>query len=521
MKIKFKNKRRTHLLEFVLIGVLAILILSSLSISTNASFNTNAGRISPSAVPTGYDDSYSTLTDTVLNVIAPGVLANDVDGDGDRLLTIFDTTTTNGELILKDDGSFSYSPDKGFTGRDKFTYIVSDGKEKGNIVNVVIDVNPPNTAPVGYLDKYKTEEDKDLNVNAPGVLKNDTDKDGDTLSAILDVTTSFGELTLKSDGSFRYTPEKSFIGVDKFTYIVFDGKEKGNSVIVEINVQKLISNTAPVANNDRFSITQDVILGIIAPGVLKNDTDFDGDTLSAILDTTTSYGELILKSDGSFSYTPDKGFIGLDKFTYIISDGTNKGNTATVEIDVRRVTNTAPSSFADNYSVEQDSVLRVREKGVLENDTDSDGDGLTAVLESTVSYGLLTLEANGSFVYTPNTGYSGLDKFSYKAYDGKDYSIPVPVVITIVDIDNTITDTVTSSDKTKTDEPTPTKSTTEEPTRTSSTSEPISSDKTSTSTGEEPTASPDLPVSASGPTIFMLITFSFFAALNIIRRRNY
>jgi hypothetical protein len=63
-----------------------------------------------------------------------------------------------------------------------------------------------NTPPVAVDDAYTTDEDTPLNVVAPGVLGNDSDADGDPLTAILNTGVSNGTLTLNADGSFDYTP---------------------------------------------------------------------------------------------------------------------------------------------------------------------------------------------------------------------------------------------------------------------------------------------------------------------------
>ncbi|MDX1616892.1 MAG: Ig-like domain-containing protein [Candidatus Promineifilaceae bacterium] len=93
--------------------------------------------------------------------------------------------------------------------------------------------------------------------------------------------------------------------------------------------------------------------------------------------------------------------------------------------------NQAPVAGDDSYTVGANSVLAVSAPGVLANDADDDGDPLTAILTSDVSNGNLTLIADGSFTYTPTIDYSGDDFFSYKAYDGKDYSYTATVAITV------------------------------------------------------------------------------------------
>ena len=81
--------------------------------------------------------------------------------------------------------------------------------------------------------------------------------------------------------------------------------------------------------------------------------------------------------------------------------------------------NTAPTAVDDAYDTPQDTVLSVDPPGVLGNDTDAEGDDLTAVLNSDPSSGSVSLNANGSFDYTPNSGFTGSDSFAYLAEDGR------------------------------------------------------------------------------------------------------
>jgi len=67
-----------------------------------------------------------------------------------------------------------------------------------------------------------------------------------------------------------------------------------------------------------------------APGVLGNDSDVDGDGLTAVLDQNVSHGSLTLNPDGSFSYTPEPGYTGPDSFQYHAFDGTAASNSVTV-----------------------------------------------------------------------------------------------------------------------------------------------------------------------------------------------
>lgn len=193
------------------------------------------------------------------------------------------------------------------------------------------------------------------------------------------------------------------------------------------------ANNAPVANNDSYSINEDTALNVASPGVLANDTDSDFDTLSAVLVSGPGHGSLTLNSNGSFSYTPVVNYSGADSFTYRAFDGKAYSNPAAVSITVNAV-NDAPVAVGDSYTTDEDTPLSVGVPGVLVNDTDVDGDALSAVLVSGPGHGALSLNADGSFNYMPAAGYSGDDAFSYKANDGSLDSNAVAVKITVNEV---------------------------------------------------------------------------------------
>ena len=112
-----------------------------------------------------------------------------------------------------------------------------------------------------------------------GVLANDTDADGNTLTAAVVSGPSHGTLTLNANGSFTYTPAAGYHGADSFTYKANDGAADSNVATVSLTINAV--NHAPVAVNDSYSLNQDTVLSVAAPGVLANDTDADGNTLTA------------------------------------------------------------------------------------------------------------------------------------------------------------------------------------------------------------------------------------------------
>ena len=189
-------------------------------------------------------------------------------------------------------------------------------------------------------------------------------------------------------------------------------------------------NTAPVAVADTYSTPLNTALTVAAPGVLVNDTDAESNPLTAVLNTTVGHGSLTLNANGSFSYTPTAAYTGPDSFTYHANDGSLNSNVVTVSLTVS-LTNTAPVAVADTYSTPLNTALTVATPGVLANDTDAESNPLTAVLNTTVGHGTLTLNANGSFSYTPTAAYTGPDSFTYHANDGSLNSNVVTVSLTV------------------------------------------------------------------------------------------
>jgi len=185
----------------------------------------------------------------------------------------------------------------------------------------------------------------------------------------------------------------------------------------------------PDAQNDEFSTPEDTTLTLIGPGVLGNDSDPEDEPITAVHESGPTNGVLTLNSDGSFDYTPNANFVGEDSFSYHPNDGTSDGNTAIVTINVIPV-NDLPEAVNDEYSTDESTQLVVSAPGILDNDSDIE-DSLTAVHESGPTNGVLTLNSDGSFDYTPNANFVGEDSFSYHANDGTDDSDTATVAIQV------------------------------------------------------------------------------------------
>ena len=199
-------------------------------------------------------------------------------------------------------------------------------------------------------------------------------------------------------------------------------------------------NRTPVAADDDYTTDEDTVLTIPATGILSNDTDPDGDTLDVLPVTDTIGGDLMVGSDGAVTFDPAGAFESLAvgesttvSFDYTAVDPGGLAGTATVTITINGV-NDPIDANPDSYTVDEGQALAVPAAGVLANDSDPDtNDTLTVVAFDATSTGggTVAVDPDGSFTYTPATGFTGTDTFTYTASDGNGSSVTETVTITV------------------------------------------------------------------------------------------
>lgn len=257
------------------------------------------------------------------------------------------------------------------------------------------------------------------------VLTNDDDG-GAAVSAHLWRAPVNGTIVLNADGSFTYTPNANFHGTDTFVYRAVDETDAFDEATVTITIAAV--NDAPTAIPEDYSMYGDSAFVVSAQsGVLSNDAD--GDALTARLVTTTTHGTLSLNPDGSFSYTPDPGYVGDDGFTYAAEDGDGASDIASVRLVVfpEPSTNQPPTATDGAVTTEQDTATAV---DVSTLTSDSDGDALGYTTAAAPAHGTITL-AGAVFTYTPDTGFVGTDSFDYTATDPDGAAATGTITITI------------------------------------------------------------------------------------------
>ena len=351
------------------------------------------------------------------------------------------TTAQGGQMFLSTSGSFTYVSAAGFSGVDWVDYTLVDamfGTDIGRVTFTVTDTPAGNDSPVAMDDTFTGGEDSQTtgNVLADNGNGADTDPNGDTLTVVNRTlyTQQGGIVSILADGTFTYTPRANYTGPDSFTYTIKDPFGASDSGTVTINLTAV--NDAPMSIDDVFTARHG---STISGNVLNDngngaDSDADGDPLTVVAAslTTSNGGQVVLNADGSFSYSANPAFVGTDSFIYMLNDGNGGSDTATVRLNL---TNAAPIAATDWFTAPfgkgvSGNVLANNGYGA---DSDADGDALTVTAGkfSTTNGGSVSLNANGSFAFTPVEAFYGTDSFTYTISDGFGGTATGTVLVTV------------------------------------------------------------------------------------------
>jgi hypothetical protein len=304
-----------------------------------------------------------------------------------------------------------------------FRLIVTDDLGAADSDSVVVTINPFNDPPVAVGDgPFTVAEGGTLNVPPPGVLANDTDPDGDPLTALLAAGPAHAaSFNLGPNGGFVYVHDGSEFVNDSFTYRARDGISSSNLATVFISITPV--NNAPIANDDTATTSQDTPVTI---NVVANDTDPDPggsvDPASVVLGPQPASGTVTNNGNGTVTYTPNPGFTGSASFTYRVSDRSGAiSNPGTVTVEVTATSNQPPEANDDVGSIDSENLSTTI--NVVANDTDPDGDinPASVAIQSQPSFGTAQPNGDGTVTYTQTTldlfGNPQNDSFTYTVAD--------------------------------------------------------------------------------------------------------
>lgn len=362
--------------------------------------------------PVAGQDEWTTLEDSSVEM---DVLSNDTDPDGDSLRISHVGKPRSGAAKIVA-GKVVYTPKADFSGSDQFNYTIMDGRGGMAIGLARVSVVPVNDAPAVTADLAITTEDSPVQLD---VLENDLDPDDGDVLVLTDFTKpEHGKLDRGASGTFVYTPELNYAGLDKFSYKLRDRQGAESEAPVTILVKSV--NDAPAVPDQEFTINKRAPLNFDFVG-----SDVEGDKLTFKIVKAPENGVLLAYPTVG-NYTANKDFVGQDKFTYVANDG---------QVDSREATVSLRVVDANNPPVVESKSLKTKPNQALEIDLtakDFDEDPLTYEITDAPKNG--QLDGSGPVVtYRPSPGFLGRDQFKFQAGDAVSRSALAVVEIEVTD----------------------------------------------------------------------------------------
>jgi len=367
--------------------------------------------------------------------------------DGPTVLKIgtFPSPPSNGTATGEGTDTITYTNTNTAASTDSFTYTVNDSQAEFNIsdpATVTVTINhfpvaisdtvpaePNDTVEIIVLD-FVTDTDVSDTIDATSVTTVP-----DTSSGATGITTNGTITTNATTGRVTYV-NNGTTGLDSFTYTAADNNGAiSNSETIFINVE---IDPAPTCSDTTLILDQDTsatfAVGDFATAGGSKTLDFA--TIVTTPFPSTPNGSLAINTTtGVITYTPDAGYFGQDDpFTYTVNDNTKTCLPGTVNITVNS-TNTAPVVVDDNdIGITTTTVNTALNIDVKANDTDDDDLANSSVtITNPPVNGSANVETDGTVTYTPATGYSGSESFTYNLTDaGSLPSLNATVSVTVV-----------------------------------------------------------------------------------------
>ncbi|RRH88401.1 tandem-95 repeat protein [Variovorax beijingensis] len=374
--------------------------------------------------PTAPDYTETTPEDTP---VSGRVTGSDLDS-GDTLTYTKGSDPSHGTVTVNPDGTYTYTPDPDFHGTDSFTVTVSDGNGGTTTSTVTVTVDPVNDDPKAPDYTETTDEETPVSGQVVG-----TDVDGDALTYAKGSDPANGTVTINPDGTYVYTPNPNFNGTDTFTVTVSDGHGGTTTSTVTVTVDPV--NDAPTVPDYTKTTSEDTPVSGQVVG-----RDVDGDTLTYVKGSDPAHGTVTVNADGTYTYTPGANFNGTDSFTVTVSDGHGGTTTSTITVTIDPV-NDAPTVPDYTKTTNEDTPVSGQVVG-----SDVDGDTLTYVKGSDPAHGTVTVNADGTYTYTPGANFNGTDSFTVTVSDGHGGTTTSTITVTI----DPVNDAPTVPDYTKT-----------------------------------------------------------------------
>ncbi|MEZ8516465.1 tandem-95 repeat protein [Vibrio cyclitrophicus] len=327
--------------------------------------------------------------------------ATDIEGDN---LTVEGVTYDGGDGILtdNDNGTYTFAPNENFNGDVNFSFDVSDGTDTVS-ANIDVSVAAVDDAPVSGDLAYSVDEDGSIRLSQEQLLSQASDVEGDDLTASGLTVGGDATVTQNDDGSFTITPDENFNGDIDINFDISDGT---NTVQASAGLTVNPVNDLPVPQDQQFSIAEDGTLQFTDSDLLTGATDIEGDDLTVEgISYEGTDGVLTDHGDGSYSFAPNENFNGEVNFSFDVSDGTD---TVSANIDVSVTPeNDPPVASSTSYTVNEDNSITISDAQLLATSSDIEGDVSIDSVTYSGSDGVLEINGNGTYTFSPNENFSG------------------------------------------------------------------------------------------------------------------
>lgn len=354
------------------------------------------------------------------DIVVLDLLANDSPGIGGESLDNVTLTLINRPLNGTAEianGELTYVPEEGFGGIEQLRYSLTDPDGRvSNVADVWINLSDSNQPPVTLDDSAETPAATTLTLD---ILANDSDSEGalDPSSVSLMSLPAHGSVNLDEvTGRLTYAPDAGFRGEDRLTYVVRDA-EGLVSPVAEV-ILAVGTNEAPVARDDQVRLVGDKVHAI---SVLGNDGNGSASLVSSslrVVNTPLQGSVAVDAALGLLLYTPDAGFTGTDELTYTVEDDQGRVSAPAIVRIGSGIVNNVPVANPDRFVLEEDSSLTL---DLLTNDQDLEA-GLSRfdiVLIDTPRHGSVSVESDGTLIYSPDQHVFGEDRLTYRVSDAQ------------------------------------------------------------------------------------------------------
>jgi len=359
---------------------------------------------------------------------------NNVDPDGTPItVTTIVSTTGGGTVTINGNGTVNYTPAPNFNGIDTVIYTACDNglPLPALCVNdtLFVTVNPINDTPSQGNETLVVTEDAGPTTSVI-LTTNNVDPDGTPITVTTIVsTTGGGTVTINGNGTVNYTPAPNFNGIDTVIYTACDNGLPLPAVCVNDTLFVTVNpiNDTPSQGNETLTVNEDAG-ATTTIDLTTNNIDPDGTpiTVTTIV-STTGGGTVTINGNGTVNYTPAPNFNGIDTVIYTACDN----GLPLPALCVNDTLFVTVNPVNDPPIVDDELLttsLDIPVSGDLTNAGDTDVDGNLVVNTIPVdgpSNGGIVINPNGTFTYTPNSGYFGGDTIVVQICDD---GTPLPAI---------------------------------------------------------------------------------------------